>query len=351
MKKLKIGVVGIGGIARVAHLGSYSRMKDVEITAVCDIVPEKMNYEGIPSGAERFTDYKEMIDKADIDAVDICTPNYLHSEIAVYALDCGKHVFCEKPDAISAKEREKMTAAEKRSGKLLMVMRNNRHTVGSRYLKRRIENGEFGEIYAGRCGWIRRRGIPGKGGWFTTNAQSGGGPLIDLGVHMLDLAIYLMGNPKAVSVSGCTYRKFADASDLSDSVHSEFGEKNENGIFDVEDLAMGYVRFENGACLQLEFSWASNIEEEMRFVELRGTKSGCTWKDEQVKVFTEHGGVLQDDCPKLPFSDGHATNLRHFVNVLLYGETPDFSSEQGENVVRILEAFYRSAKEGKEIIL
>ena len=351
MKKLKVGIVGVGSIARVAHIGNYNAMPDVEIAAVCDIVPEKMEFSGIPVGAAKYTDYREMIDRADIDAVDICTPNDLHSEIAVYALDHGKHVFCEKPDAISAAERQKMSEAEARSGKTLMVMRNNRHTAGSRYLKQCIEQGEFGDIYAGRCGWIRRRGIPGKGGWFTTRARSGGGPLIDLGVHMLDLAVWLMGSPKAVAVSGCTYCKFADAPDISDSVHSSFGEKNADGVFDVEDLAMGYIRFENGACLQIEFSWASNIEEEMRFVELRGTKSGCTWRDEQVKVFTEHGGVLQDDVPKLPHADGHGNNLRHFVNVVLYGEQPDFTSAQGENIVRILEAFYRSAREGREIAL
>lgn len=351
MKKLKIGIVGVGSIAKVAHICSYNGMDDVEIKAVCDIDPEKLNYDQIPTTAQKYTDYREMIQKADIDAVDICTPNDLHSEIAVYALERGKHVFCEKPDAISSAERKKMSEAEKKSGKTLMVMRNNRHTAGSIYLKKSIENGEFGDIYAGRCGWIRRRGIPGKGGWFTTNSRSGGGPLIDLGVHMIDLAIYLMGNPRAVAVSGSTYRKFAEAADISDSEHSSFGEKIENGVFDVEDLAVGFIKFENGASLQIEFSWASNIEEESRFVELRGTKGGFTWKDEQVKVFSEKNGELIDVIPKLGPANGHRDNLRHFVNVILYGEKPDFESGQGENMVKILEAIYRSAKEGKEILL
>ena len=202
MKKLRIGIVGVGSIARVAHICSYNGMEDVEIVAVSDIVPEKMNYDQIPATAKKYADYREMLEKESLDAVDICTPNDLHSEIAVYALEHGKHVFCEKPDAISFEERKRMSAAQEKSGKVLMVMRNNRHTAGSLYLKKAVEAGEFGEIYAGRCGWIRRRGIPGKGGWFTTKSRSGGGPLIDLGVHMLDLAIYLMGNPKAVAVSG-----------------------------------------------------------------------------------------------------------------------------------------------------
>ena len=168
---------------------------------------------------------------------------------------------------------------------------------------------------------------------------------------MLDLAIYLMGNPKAVAVSGSTYCKFAEADDISDSEHSSFGEKKEDGIFDVEDLATGFIRFENGASLQVEFSWASNIEEESRFVELRGTKGGCTWKDEQVKVFNEKNGALVDVVPKLGPANGHRDNLRHFVNVVLYGEAADFDNAQGENMVKILEAIYRSAKEGKEVRL
>lgn len=350
MKKLKIGVVGIGGMGRNTHLPSLGSMQDVQIVAVCDINPAKMEIEGL-EGVQKYTDYKEMIDKADIDAVDICTPNYLHSDIAVYALDHGKHVFCEKPDAVSLSERKRMTEAERKSGKTLMVMRNNRHVPPSKYLRDRIAAGECGEIYAGRCGWVRRRGIPGKGGWFTTKAQSGGGPLIDLGVHMLDLAIYLMGNPRAVSVSGATFCKFADAEDISDSVHSQFGEKNADGVFDVEDLATGFVRFDNGACLQLEFSWASNIDKEVRFVELRGTKSGLFWRDEQLTMFTERSGQLVDEEIKCNPGNGHFANLRHFVDVVLHGAKPDFTSAQGENMVAIIEALYKSAKTGREVLL
>ncbi len=350
MKKLKVGVVGIGGMGRNTHLPAFGAMPDVEVAAVCDVNPAKMDIEGLEN-VQKYTDYKRMVDEADIDAVDICTPNYLHSPIAVYALNGGKHVFCEKPDAVSLAERKKMSEAERKSGKTLMVMRNNRHLPTTEYLKTLIDSGECGKFYTGRCGWIRRRGIPGKGGWFTTKEKSGGGPLIDLGVHMLDLAVYLMGDPRAVSVSGNTYRKFADAADISDSVHSAFGEKMENGVFDVEDLATGFVRFDNGATLQLEFSWASNIEKEKRFVELRGEKCGFTWQDETLKIFTEKNGQLVDEDVKAPFGDGHRANLRHFVDVVLHGAKSDFSSCQGENMVAIIEAIYKSAAAGKEILL
>ena len=233
-------------------------------------------------------------------------------------------------------------------------MRNNRYLNTMKYLKKFIEEGKMGEIYCGRCGWQRRRGIPGKGGWFTTKAQSGGGPLIDLGVHMIDLAIWLMGNPKPVAVSGCTYTKFAD-SDISDSANSDFGDKKADGIFDVEDLAMGFIKFDNGACLQIEFSWASNIEEnDLNFLELRGTKAGLKWQQngQSSKVFSEAFGKLIDvDITANNGVTGHEGNMRHFVDVVINGAEPDFVPQQGVNMIKILRAIYESAETGKEVSL
>ena len=242
----------------------------VKIVALCDLVPEKCERAikniHLPAETPIYTDFREMIDKENLDAVDICTSNDFHSIIAVYAFERGLHVFSEKPDAVSVAEAEKMKAASEAADRVLMVMRNNRYYSNSRYLKRYIDSGKAGDIYCGRCGWIRRRGIPGRGGWFTTKEKSGGGPLIDLGVHMIDLSIWLMGNPKPVAVSGCTFNKFANNQARPNSEHAKFGEAKDGGTFDVEDLAMGFIRFDNGACLQIEFSWASNIKEEKRFV-------------------------------------------------------------------------------------
>lgn len=255
-RKLKVGIIGLG---KMCHMPIYQNMDNVEVVAICDILPEKIAAlkEKFALGDEvlSFTDYNDLLNVEGLDFVDISTPNYLHSIIAVAALDKGIHVFTEKPDAISTEEAEKMMFAAQRSGKHLMAMRNNRYRSNAKYLKQYIADGKMGEIYCGRCGWLRRRGVPGKGGWFTTKEQSGGGPLIDLGVHMLDLAIWLMGNPTPVAVTGCTYRKFAD-NDVSESVDASFGEKVSGGTFDVEDLAMGFIRFDNGACLQVETSWA-----------------------------------------------------------------------------------------------
>ena len=354
MSTYNVGIVGCGGIARGAHWPFYKNDKRVKVVAVCDIIKERA--EGFvrdcyPEAAV-YTDYRDLVAREDIDCVDICTPNYLHSEIAVAAFAHGKNVFSEKPDAVSPEKAIAMKEAAEKAGKLLMVMRNNRFADASAYMKKYIEAGRMGEIYAGRCAWQRRRGIPGKGGWFTTKAQSGGGPLIDLGVHMIDLAVWLMGNPRPVAVSGNTFCKFA-SNDVSDSVNSNFGDKKAGGTFDVEDLAMGMIRFDNGAVLQIEFSWASNVKEEHRFVELRGTKAGMLWLDgNTLEIYSEDDGQLTNT--KMAGNlrdDGHVRNLRHFYDVLDGKCEPCFKPQQGVDMIKILSAVYESAKTGQEVKL
>lgn len=354
-KKIKIAIVGCGGIARGAHIPHYKTLaEEFEVVAVCDIIEEKAKAFAkdfdIPA---YYVDYKDVLNIEGLDAVDICTPNYLHSIIAVDALNKGLNVLCEKPDAVSVAEAQRMKKAAEESGKLLMVIRNNRFISQTQYLKQYIDDGNFGKIYAGRCGWQRRRGIPGKGGWFTTKEQSGGGPLIDLGVHMIDATMWLMGNPKPVAVSGNTYCEFAN-NDVAESVDSAFGEKKEGGTFDVEDLAMGYIRFENGACLQIEFSWASNVQRDDKFFELRGTKAGASyhWTDNQLRIFTEQYGKTMDIVPNLPNNGhGHFLNIKNFADALNGVAEPLYTPEQGLNMIKILQAIYESARTGKEVIL
>jgi len=361
---LRVGIVGVGGIAQGAHIPVWKKLDNVSVAAVCDINPEKLEKAKtiFSPDIKCYESYTEMIDTEKLDIVDVCTPNYLHSPIACYGLSHGANVMCEKPDSVSVEDVIKMQDAEKASGKRLMVIRNNRYTMGSQYLKHIVTSSEAGEIYAGRCGWIRKRGIPGKGGWFTTKAQSGGGPLIDLGVHMIDLAIYLMGNPTAVSVSGCTYSKFSDSNDEADSVHAQFGEAKEDGVFDVEDLAIGFIKFDNGASLQIEFSWASNIKRESTFVELRGTKKGLEWKSGMINIYDEKKNTKFD---RLKYNaqakkyksgvystlNGHEANIRHFVDVILKGTEPVYKIEQGVNMIKILTGIYKSAETGREVVL
>lgn len=353
---LRIAAIGTGGIFKSAHGPALLKLPEVEVVALCDVAESKARglAESFDVPDDRvFTDYRDVLKLDEVDAVDICTSNKFHSEIAVAALEAGKHVFCEKPDAVSAAEARRMAGAAEASGKTLMVMRNNRFRADTQYLKRLCDNGRMGEVYTGRCGWVRRRGIPGKGGWFTTKELSGGGPLIDLGVHMIDVAIWLMGNPRPVAVSGATYREFADSA-ASDSVHSQFGEAKADGTFDVEDLAIGFIRFDNGASLQIEFSWASNIEQEHNFVELRGSRAGAIVHSlKPLRVFTEEDGTLIDLAPKpaaLKPAE-HAANLAHFVDVVLRGADPIFTPEQGVHMIQILEAIYESAETGREVRL
>lgn len=337
---LRFGIIGTGKICQGPHMSAYDKIDEVEIVALCDIDKSKLDKlkERYPN-AKCYTDYKEMIENETIDCVDICTPNRYHSIIAIYALEHGINVLVEKPDAINASEAIKMKEAAEKSGKTLMAIRNNRYRPSTSFLKEYIKEGKMGEIYAGRCGWIRRRGIPGWGGWFVRKEESGGGPLIDLGVHIIDLAMYLMGNARPVTVSGSTYSKFA-STDTND----------------VEDLAMGFIRFDNGACLQIEFSWASNIAGDQMFVELRGEKAGSRMSgiDRQLDIFTEECGNLVNLKPCVDDYAGmnhHEANIRHFVDVVAHGAEPDFTPEQGVNMVKILDALYESARVGHEIQL
>lgn len=354
-KKLKFGIVGTGNIFATAHLEPLLKHEEVEIAALCDINLSKAENIAAAHGIKHvYREYGEMLKQhPELDAIDICTPNLLHSKISIAALEAGCHVFCEKPDAVNPSEAQKMAAAATQAGKLLMVMRNNRFAAASQYLKRYIEEGHAGELYTGRCGWLRRRGIPGKGGWFTTKELAGGGPLIDLGVHFIDLALWLMGNPRPVSVTGATYTKFAN-NELADSIHSSFGEKQENGIFDVEDLATGFIRFHNGATLQLEFSWASNVSEELNFVELRGTKAGASIKNGELLISTEAAGQLADVIPIFKGTgslSNHAKHLYHFIDCLQQRAEPVNTPEQGVDMIRILSTLYESAAAGKEVRL
>ena len=353
-KIYNVAIIGCGGIARWAHAAFYQRDPRVKVLAVCDIIEEradKFRQDFCPE-AKVYTDYKKVLAIKEIDCIDICLPNYLHSEVAIAAFAKGKNVFCEKPDAVNPKLAQAMKDAADKAKKLLMVMRNNRFADPSVFAKKFISEGKMGDIYAGRCAWQRRRGIPGKGGWFTTKEQSGGGPLIDLGVHMIDLAIWLMGNPRPVAVSGATYCKFAN-NEAADSDNCKFGDSVADGTFDVEDLAMGMIRFDNGAVLQIEFSWASNVQAEHRFVELRGTKAGLKWLDgTSLEIYGEENGTLTDLKLPGPLTDnGHFRNLSHFYDVLDGRARPCFVPQQGIDMIKILDAVYKSSKTGKEVLL
>ncbi|MCA1596227.1 MAG: Gfo/Idh/MocA family oxidoreductase, partial [Chloroflexi bacterium] len=271
MDKVRIGIIGAGGIAQGAHLPGYKACADAEVVAVADVFESTAR-----AAAEKFdvpnvfTDYHKMLRMPEIDAVSVCTPNFMHKDATVAALKAGKHVLVEKPMAMNARECDAMLKAARESGKKLQVGFNNRFNSNSQALKRFIEGGDLGEVYYARAQALRRRGIPGWG-VFTQKDKQGGGPLIDIGVHILDLTLWLLGHPKPVAVSGTARQDFGKRKDIL-GLMGQWDTDN----FTVEDFAVGFVRFDNGATLVLESSFVANIENDVFNTQILGTEGGCT---------------------------------------------------------------------------
>ncbi|MGB9810101.1 MAG: Gfo/Idh/MocA family protein, partial [Caldanaerobacter sp.] len=248
---------------------------------------------------------------------------------------------------LNAKEAHKVVEAKNKYGAKFMVGLNNRFTNESYFVKKYIEEGYLGEIYHVKTGWRRRRGIPGKGGWFTTKELSGGGPLIDLGVHFIDLVMYFMDYPEVKSVSAATYSKFSNS--ISWNGWSEA--KSGNGIYNVEDMAVGFIRLKNGTTIDFEFSWASNIEGDYNYYEILGDKGGIWFKNGQIKVFSEVVNTLVDIMPNTNYPKKPLDEFEHFVNCIKEDKEPLASAEEGAKLMEIIDAAYLSAEKGVEIVL
>jgi predicted dehydrogenase len=349
-KMLKVGVVGLG-IGRW-HGQNFASHPRCEVVACCDlndhlvnITVEKHNLP-VENG---YRDYRKMFADAKrtgLEAISIALPNKFHAPVAVAAFKAGLHVLVEKPMAMSAAEARHMQAAAGTAGKTLMVNFSYRFEAESRAMKRIVESGELGEIYFGRTVWHRRRGWPGMGlgSWFATKAMSGGGPLMDLGVHRLDLAMWLMGNPHPVSVSASAFDHLGKAQAKADGKE-----------FDVEDLGCALIRFDNGATLLLEASWACNSDKtEEMLTQLYGTQGGIVQRNidgtEQFELHVmgeSHGtrwtreiDAVTEPAPK---------SFHEFVDACLEGREPLVTAQHGINVQVVLDAIYKSAATGKEV--
>lgn len=351
-QELRVGVVGLGW-AGETHLQGYLKLPNVRVVAVSDARPDHVEAIREKYDLEAaYTDYSELVTRPDIDIVSVATPNYLHKPVSVAALQHGKHVLCEKPLALDAAEGQAMVDAAVAADRVLEVSFNHRKRGDVEVLKRAIDENDLGRIYYAKALWMRRRGIPGMGGWFTTRKLSGGGPLIDLGVHVLDMALYLLGDPEVLSVTAQTY------SEIGVQGIGSRGDVYDPSRFDVEDLATAFIRLEGGVTLLLETSWASNGENDDDFgVSLYGTKGGgkidvkLYAAENTLSIYHDIGGAPSVSRPRVYRGEGHAAVVRDFVNVIRSG---DYANHRGVSALRrtrIIEACYMSAQTGHEVIL
>lgn len=353
MNKLKVAVVGVGNIA-FYHINGYIKSGKAEIVAFCDIDRKVLEARGKEFGVTKlYSDVREMLrSESEIDAVSVCTWNSAHAECAIAALEAGKHVLLEKPMAIDAEQARNILAASEKSGARLMIGFVRRFGNDCAIVQDFMKQGDLGEIYYAKATYLRRNGNP--GGWFGDKSRSGGGPLIDLGVHVIDLVRYLMGNPKAVSVYGATFRKLGNRPGIKTKAGYLSVSAGEKDVCDVEDLATAMIRFDNGAVLSVEASFSLNLKKDEGVIELFGTKGGVKL-DPEFELFTEQNGYLSDVRLAMPTAlsfDGLFENeIAHFVDAVAEGTPFRAPGEDGVELMKILDAVYRSAETGHEVCL
>lgn len=351
-KKIKVGIIGVGSISN-EHIKAYINNQNVELCAFCDINEMQLEDMGEKYGITKlYTDMEEMFKGEELDAVSVCTWNSAHAKCSIAALNAGLHVMCEKPMAVSAEEAKAMEMAAEKNGKLLMIGFVRRFGNDCAILKDFMNIDYFGDIYYSKATYLRRMGNP--GGWFGDKSRSGGGPLIDLGVHVIDFVRYVMGNPKPVSVYGATFQKLFDRKDLKDKVPYRASFTSEHDICDVEDLASAMIRFDNGAVLNIEASFSLNIKNDEGKIELFGTKAGAKL-DPELEIYTEINNYMTDVNLKqrtsLDFNGLFANEINHFISCVKDGIPCIAPAEDGVELMRILDAVYESAKTGHEVIL
>jgi len=330
---LKVGVVGLG-MGRW-HLQNYSKLKNVEIAALCDVDESRLKPAAEEFKVKRtYTDYRKMAQDKDLDAVSIAVPNFLHLPITLEFLEAGKDVLVEKPMARTAEEAEKMVRKAKETKRLLMVNMNHRWLPHFSALKKMAVEKKFGEIYYIRSRWLRNSTFSEemkKTVWFANKEKSGGGTLLDLGVHILDLGLWVMDDFQPVSVSATVQRKF---------------------YREVDDFASALIRFKDDKVLQLETSWETHRGDEFAMTVL-GTKAGAETLP-SLRVYTKESGVPCETTFRLPESSAESSSISHFVECVTKKKSPEpagASGEKGMLLVRILKAIYQSAETGKEVRL
>ncbi|MDR0530959.1 MAG: Gfo/Idh/MocA family oxidoreductase [Oscillospiraceae bacterium] len=361
MAKLKVGIIGCGGIANGKHMPNLAKLKELEMTAFCDIVRERAEKAAKKYGAGRakvYEDYKKLLADGSIDVVHVCTPNRSHAEITVAALEAGKHVMCEKPMAKTYAEAKTMLEAARRTGKKLTIGYQQRWRGDSLYLKAACDAGELGEIYYAKAIALRRRAVP-TWGVFLNEYEQGGGPLIDIGTHALDLTLWCMDNYRPRMVVGTSYKKLGQQTETGNA----WGDWDPARMT-VEDSAFGFIVMENGATVTLESSWALNIADPKEAIcLLAGDKAGADMLQGEGNLRinrVSHGRQCIEtpsfDAGGVAFFDGAGGDCseleqRAFYQAILEDTEVPTKPEQALVVTQILEAIYESAASGKPVYL
>lgn len=346
MKNLRIAIIGCGNIARIKHATALSKIKEVSLVGFYDANIETARALSADYGSEDAIVYNSEIDllaTSDIDVVHICTPNSTHAQLSIAAMRSGKHVMCEKPMATNIADAQEMLKVSEETGKTLSISYQNRFSDSNRYLKKEVESGRLGDVYVTKAHAIRRRGIPTWGSFLNKEVQ-GGGALIDIGTHALDLAFYMMDNYEVDSVMGTSYDKFKNQKQTGNA----FGDW-EAKDYTIDDASFGFIRMKNGATVFLESSWALNITDEGEAkVTLCGSSAGADTRNglcingvRHNKLFSEHVG-LNDSLEESSLNEA-----RQWVDALLNGTTPEVSAQQALVVSQVLDAIYQSAQSGE----
>ena len=367
MANVRVGFIGCGGIANGKHFPGMAQQEGVDMCAFCDLILERAEKAAKEYGtpdAKVYTDYHELLADPTIDAVHVLTPNVAHCEITVAALEAGKHVLCEKPMAATPADAKKMLEARDRTGKMLTIGYQYRHFPENQVAKKVVDSGVLGDVYYAEATYLRRRGVP-TWGVFTDKAKQGGGPLIDIGTHALDLTLFLMNNYDVDYVCGTSFEKLGHTLDAKHQVNyrGEFDTWN-NETYDVEDSAVGFIKMKNGATIVLRAAWAINMAEDYAangeaYTMLAGTEGGLDTKEGRVRlnhVVAEYptiswvGNKVRGFIPG--FSQGPAPKSKEaeiWVKALK-GEGELFvTADQAYVVTRILDAIYESNRTGKPV--
>jgi len=333
-QKTKVGLIGAGHVAQVAHIPAYKKNLDVELVAVVDDDPIKAQRIKEQFGfAEWYEDISVMLKKSDVEAVDICTPNYLHAPMAIAALRSGRHVLCEKPIARNSAEAKRMVATAEKHGRVLMVAMNNRFREDVKVLNQFVKGKELGDIHFVKAGWLRNAGEWKERRWFTEQNKAGGGALLDLGSPLLDLAVWSASLRKPTAVTCST-----------------FGRKGRAG---VEDAACAMVRFAGGAALMLEVSWNLREPRTNSYLHIYGSRGGAMLNP--LQIHKDLQGVLVNVTPALEasghhyFKESYRHEINHFVECVRKKKKPLTSGKDALSTTRIVDAMYESAASGREV--